>query len=108
MQFLQTLGDKKPEEREKELHAYREQAQAKLNAFLKEALEAEQAKRLRQVMLQRDGLFALGRAEAMQELEGQIADTMKSVATLQDAEIERLKLANAVLKKGLDDAAQEN
>ncbi len=69
MQFFQKLGDKKPEEREKELHAYREEAQENLTAFLKETLKEEQFKRLRQVMLQREDLFALGNAEIMKELE---------------------------------------
>ncbi len=68
MQFFQKLGDKKPEEREKELHAYREKAQENLTAFLKETLKEEQVKRLRQVMLQREGLFALGNAEIAKEL----------------------------------------
>jgi len=69
MQFFQKLGDKKPEEREKELHAYRENAQENMTAFLKETLKEEQFKRLRQVMLQREDLFALGHAEIMKELE---------------------------------------
>jgi hypothetical protein len=70
MQFFQKLGDKKPEEREKELHAYREKAQENLTAFLQGLLQEEQFKRLRQVMLQRDRLFALlGNAEITKELE---------------------------------------
>ncbi len=69
MQFFQKLGEKKPEEREKELHAYREKAREKLTAFLEGALQDEQLKRLRQIMLQREGLFALGSAEIVKELE---------------------------------------
>jgi hypothetical protein len=72
MQFFQKLGDgdKKQEEREKELHAYREKAQENLTAFLQGLLQEEQSKRLRQVMLQRDRLFALlGNAEITKELE---------------------------------------
>src|SRR5207253_4718811 len=53
MQFFQKLGDKKPEDREKEHRAYVEKAQEKLTAFLEGALKEEQLKRLRQVMLQR-------------------------------------------------------
>ncbi len=65
------VGDAEaPEEREKELHAYREQAQENLTAFLQGLLQEEQSKRLRQVMLQRDRLFALlGNAEITKELE---------------------------------------
>jgi len=69
MQLFQKLADKEPEEREKELHAYREKAQENLTAFLQGLLQEEQSKRLRQVMLQREGLFALGHAEIMKELE---------------------------------------
>jgi hypothetical protein len=59
MPFFEKLSDKKPEEREKELHAYRERAQENLTAFLQGLLQEEQFKRLGQVMLQREGLFAL-------------------------------------------------
>ena len=69
MQFFQNLQAAKPEERQKVHHAYVETAQEKLTAFLEEALKEEQFKRLRQVMLQREGLFALGRVEVMKELE---------------------------------------
>ena len=70
MQLFQKLADKKPEEREKELHAYREKAQENLMAFLQGLLHEEQSKRLRQMMLQRDRLFALlGNAEITKELE---------------------------------------
>jgi hypothetical protein len=70
MQLFQKLADKEPEEREKELHAYREKAQENLTAFLQGLLQEEQFKRLRQVMLQRDRLFALlGNAEVAKELE---------------------------------------
>ncbi len=69
MQFFQELGDKKPEEREKELQAYRESAQEKLTAVLKETLKQDQHKRLRQVVLQQEGLFAIGNPDLMQELE---------------------------------------
>lgn len=69
MQFMPKLGDKKPEKREKELQAYREKAQEKLTAVLTETLKEDQHKRLRQVMLQQEGLFALGNPYVMRELE---------------------------------------
>ncbi len=70
MQLFQRLVDKEPEEREKELQAYREKAQENLTAFLQGLLQEEQSKRLRQVMLQRDRLFALlGNPEVAKELE---------------------------------------
>jgi len=69
MQFFQNRQDAKPEERQKVHHAYVQKAQEKLTAFLKGALKEEQFKRLRQVMLQQEGLFALGNAAVMKELE---------------------------------------
>ena len=70
MQLFQKLADKEPQEREKELQAYREKAGENLTAFLQGLLQEEQSKRLRQVMLQRDRLFALlGNAEIAKELE---------------------------------------
>jgi len=70
MQFFQKLADKEPAEREKELHAYREKAQENLTALLQGLLQEEQFKRLRQVMLQRDRMFALlGNAEVAKALE---------------------------------------
>src|SRR5205807_4203166 len=62
-------------EREKELHAYREKVQENLTAFLQGLLQDEQLKRLRQVMLQREGLFALGNPEIAKELE--LTDTQR-------------------------------
>jgi hypothetical protein len=69
MQFFQRLQDAKTEERPNQHRAYVEKAQEKLTAFLEGALKEEQLKRLRQVMLQREGLFALGNAEIMRDLE---------------------------------------
>ena len=68
MQFFQKLGDKKPEEREKEHHAYVEKAQENLTAFLQGLLQEEQFKRLRQLELQQQGPFALGQPDVAQEL----------------------------------------
>src|SRR6202023_1000478 len=58
MQCFEQLGDKKPEEREKELHSYRQKVQEKLAAFLEGLLKDEQLKRLRQLGLRREGPFA--------------------------------------------------
>ena len=56
IQFFQKIHDLKPEERKKELGAYRPKAQAKLAAVLKEILSEGQRNRLRQLELQREGL----------------------------------------------------
>ena len=59
MQFFQSMQGLKPEEREKELKAYRPKVQEKLAAVLKETLKEDQRKRLRQLELQQEGAFAL-------------------------------------------------
>jgi hypothetical protein len=59
MQFFQKIEGLKPEEREKELKAYRQKAQEKLAAVLKETLKEDQRKRVRQLELQQEGAFAL-------------------------------------------------
>jgi hypothetical protein len=58
-QLFHGLTGKEPQELEKELHFHRQKAQEKLTAFLKELLQEGQFKRLRQVMLQWDRMFAL-------------------------------------------------
>ena len=68
MTFFPKLEGLKPEEREKELHSYRQKAQERLAAFLKETLKAEQLERLRQLELQQEGPFALGRPDVMAEV----------------------------------------
>ena len=59
MQFFQKIEGLKGEEREKELKAYRQKAQEKLAAVLKETIKEDQRKRLRQLELQREGAFVL-------------------------------------------------
>jgi hypothetical protein len=66
--FFQSLDGKADEERQKALHAYRERGQETLTAFLQGLLGDEQLHRLRQVMLQQEGVFALGNPEVGQEL----------------------------------------
>ncbi len=64
MQLFQKIDGLKGEEREKELKAYRPQAQEKLAAFLKEALKDDQRKRLRQLELQQEGALVLLHGDA--------------------------------------------
>lgn len=68
MDHFQKIEGLKPQEREKEHQAYRQKAQEKLAAFLKETLKEDQLKRLRQVELQQEGAFALGRPDIGKEL----------------------------------------
>jgi hypothetical protein len=57
--FFAKLAGKEPEQRERELHAYRQQAQEQLVAFLAKTLTDAQRRRLRQLELQQEGPFAL-------------------------------------------------
>ncbi len=59
MEHFQSLECLKPEERAKKDQAYRQKAQEKVAAFLKEILKEDQLKRLRQLELQQEGPFAL-------------------------------------------------
>ncbi|HJT77346.1 MAG TPA: hypothetical protein VJ739_09120, partial [Gemmataceae bacterium] len=83
MPFFQTLQDRKPEERQKELEAYRRKAQAKLAAVLKDTLNEDQLERLRQLELQQEGPFALG-GEAGKELKITDAQRQQFMAVVQD------------------------
>jgi hypothetical protein len=60
MAFFQKMEGTEPAEREKALGEYRKKAHETLMIVLKEALSAEQLKRLRQLELQQAGAFALG------------------------------------------------
>jgi len=67
-EVFQSLDGVKPEEREKKIGPYRQKAHEKLAAFLKETLKEEQLKQLRQLVLQQEGLYALGHPEVAAEL----------------------------------------
>ncbi len=59
MKFFEGLGEKKQEERENELKAFRQKAAEKLAPVLKETLKEDQRKRLHQLALQQEGALAL-------------------------------------------------
>jgi hypothetical protein len=84
MQFFQNIQDAKPEKRQKEHDAFARKSQEKLTAFLERALNEEQLKRLRQVMLQRDGVFALGNPAIVKELAITDAQRMRFVEVVQE------------------------
>jgi hypothetical protein len=84
MKFFEGLGEKKGQEREKELKAYRAKAHEKLAAVLKDALKDGQRKRLRQLELQQEGAFALGGEEVGKQLKITDEQRKKFVAVVQD------------------------
>ncbi len=86
MQFFQKLEGVKPEEREKELQAFRQKAQEKLAGVLKETVKEDQRKRLRELELQQEGAFALvhGEAEIGTALKITDEQRMQFVTVIQD------------------------
>jgi hypothetical protein len=84
MRFFQKLDGLKPEEREKELHAYRRKAHEKLAAFLKDTLKPGQLARLRQLELQQEGPFALGRPDVGTELKLTDEQRKRFMAVIQE------------------------
>jgi hypothetical protein len=66
--FLDSLAETGPE-REKKLNEHRKNALEKLAKHLKEVLQPDQRKRLRQVTLQQEGGFALGQDDIRKALE---------------------------------------
>jgi hypothetical protein len=83
MRFFEKLNERKPEEREKALGAYRQQAQEKLTDFQKETLKPGQLARLRQIRLQHEGPFALGDPEVARELKLSDEQRLQFMAVVQ-------------------------
>jgi hypothetical protein len=67
-EFFQGLQDAKPEDRQKKHADYAQKAEQKLETLLKESLNEDQLKRMRQIVLQMEGLFAIGHPEVFKEL----------------------------------------
>ena len=74
------------EEREKKLKAFRQKAQEKLAAVLKETLKEDQSKRLHQLGLQQEGAFALfhGGPEIAKDLKITDEQRKQFMAVVQD------------------------
>ena len=89
---FQKIDGLKPEERKKELGAYRPKAQEKLAAVLKETLNEGQRTRLRQLELQKEGLVGNGEAwkdlqvtdEQRKQFMGEVQQTQKKIAPLME------------------------
>ena len=81
--FLESLAQA-GEEREKKLNEHKKMALEKLAKHLKEVLEPEQLKRLRQVTLQVEGAFALGQDDVRKELKITQEQMMKFAAIVQE------------------------
>jgi hypothetical protein len=92
VQSFQKLDDLKADERMKEFGAFRQKAQEKLAVALKATLSDEQRKRLRELVLQREGLFGDGDAwkdlkitdEQRKQFMGEIQKMQKKIAPLME------------------------
>ncbi len=82
--FLDSLKDETGPDREKKLEEHRKNAREKLAKQLRDLLEGEQLKRLRQVTLQIEGAFALGQDEVRKELKITQEQMMKFKAIVQE------------------------
>jgi hypothetical protein len=81
--FLESLTDAGPE-REKKLDEHRKAAREKLARDLKDVLQPAQQDRLRQLTLQQEGAFALGRDDVRKELKITQEQMKKFMAVVQD------------------------
>jgi len=84
MQLFEKIKDLGPEEREKDLQAYRRKAEEKLSAQLRSVLNVEQQARMFQLQLQQGGVFALlGQNEAFLKLKITDEQRMKFMQVIQ-------------------------
>ncbi len=84
MQLFEKIKDLGPEERERDLQAYRRKAEEKLSAQLKGVLDAGQQARMFQLQLQQAGAFALlGQNEAFLKLKITDKQRMKFMEVVQ-------------------------
>jgi hypothetical protein len=88
MRLFHPVGEERPEEREESLHSYKEKAQENLSHFLLTTLREVASQRHPQVMLQREGLFALGNAEIAKELGMTERPRQQFVGVVQDMQKE--------------------
>jgi hypothetical protein len=96
MKHFEKINDLRPREREKAHHAYRLKANEKLATFLTKNLKDDQRKRLRQLELQHEGLWAMfGQPKLQHELKITDAQRKQFTAIIQDME----KKIRAMLKK---------
>ena len=101
MQFFQKITGLNPEDREQELRAYREKSHKNMAVVLKDTLNEGQRTRLRQLELQREGLF--GDGESWKEL--QITDEQRKqfVAVIRPMQKKIQTLLEEVQKGGKPD-----
>jgi hypothetical protein len=99
-QVFQKIGGLPPQERERELQIHRQKSHQVLAAFLKDTLQGAQLARLRQLELQQDGPFALGRPDISIELKITNDQRSEFMALLQKMQREIEPLVKEAQSKG--------
>jgi hypothetical protein len=100
MAFFQKLQDTRPEEREKEVHAYRKKVSDKLVPFVKDELKPEQFKRFYQLILQHEAPFSLLDPDVGKELKITDEQRKKFMAVVQELEKQLRPLLEEANTKG--------
>ena len=101
MQSLQKFEGMKPEKRSNEFGADRQRAREKLAAVLKETLDEAQAKRLRELVLRREGLF--GDGESWTDLKLAVEQRKRFMAEIQQMQKKIAPLMEEARKSGNPD-----
>jgi hypothetical protein len=101
MQLFQTIEALKPEGREKAIRAYRQKTHGRLAAVPKETLNEAQRTRLRQMEVQREGLF--GDGEIWKELQVTDEQRKQFIAVIRQAQMKIEPLLEAAQKGGNPD-----
>jgi hypothetical protein len=82
--ILESLGDQKPEQREKAMQSHRQKAGERFTTSLKVILTVPQLRRLQQLQLQHEGPGALGRPEIRKDLKITQEQLMRFAGVIQD------------------------
>jgi hypothetical protein len=102
-QFFQKMQETDEDSRPRAMHEYRRKAHEKLAEFVKRTLKEDQRKRLRQIELQHDGLFALGREDVQDELKISDEQRKKFMDLVQEMEKKIQPLIREAQEKGTPD-----
>jgi hypothetical protein len=103
-QFMQTVAPLPPDQREPKLQQFRQEANRAVGAALGQLLKPEQHQRLRQIVLQQEGLFAVGNPEVGGELK-LTEDQQRRVTALMEETQKRFQALQEKAQAAKDPAA---
>jgi hypothetical protein len=102
MEFFQSLQNTNADERPKKLGEYAQKANEKIEALLKRNLKDEQLKRLKEIGLQAEGLFAIGHPEVSKELKITDEQRIQFMEVMQSFQKQVEPLAKEMQQQGGD------